>query len=95
MAKTNKTTKNNKEIIKRPIKVVPLKKHLLELTFEGNEKKIIDLSSLFANNRSHSFFKRYASESKFKSVYIDKFGVLCWGDNEIDLNPNTILQYEI
>jgi len=94
MAKTHNTKKNYEEIVKRPIAVNYLKKYLLELVFE-DEKRTIDLYELFVKKPPHSFFKRYASEEKFKTVRIDRRGALCWGDNELDLNPNTILQYEV
>jgi hypothetical protein len=72
-------------------------KHLgnyqLEVVYENGNVKIIDLEN-FLKSSTHPLIQKYLDVELFSQVYLDKHGVPCWGDNEFDINPQSILNDE-
>ncbi|MGI6478901.1 MAG: DUF2442 domain-containing protein [Salinivirgaceae bacterium] len=72
-------------------------KHLngyqLEVVFDNGVKKIIDLEK-FLKSTTHPLIKKYLDVSLFSQVYIDSQGSPCWGDNDFDINPQSIINDE-
>jgi hypothetical protein len=79
----------------RITKVKYLHGYKLLLTIDGLKglKKKIDLES-FLKSSTHPLIHKYLDKKKFKNAYIDERGALCWGDNEFDINPESIFNDE-
>jgi hypothetical protein len=66
--------------------------YLIEVTFEDGTERVIDLENLFSTN-PYSGFRDFLPLDKFKKFHIDEeIGTLCWGDNELDINPWNIYE---
>lgn len=65
----------------------------LEVVYENGMVKIIDLEN-FLKSSTHPLIKKYLDVNLFSQVCLDKHGVPCWGDNEFDINPESILNDE-
>lgn len=61
----------------------------LKVTFINEEVRLIDLKDFFSSR--NYFIQKYAAMDQFLTYRIDN-GVLSWGDNELDINPNNILR---
>ncbi|MCL2247009.1 MAG: DUF2442 domain-containing protein [Lentimicrobiaceae bacterium] len=62
--------------------------YLIEVTFKDNVIRVIDLENFFKTSPLKLVRKFYSLEL-FRQFRIED-GVLCWGDNECDINPNSI-----
>lgn len=62
----------------------------LEVVYENGTVKIIDLE-IFLKSSDHPLIRKYLDINLFSKVYLDEFGTPCWGDNELDINPENIL----
>ena len=63
---------------------------LIEVTFKDGVVRIIDLEKFFRTSRLELVRKFYPIEL-FRQFRIED-GVLCWGDNECDINPWNIYE---
>lgn len=75
------------------MKIVTIKhidNYKLEVVYENGTKKIIDLEE-FLKSSNHPLIRKYLDVNLFSQVYLDEFGTPCWGDNELDINPENIL----
>jgi len=70
-----------------------LKEYKLEVVFENGIMKIIDLKT-FLKSSTNPLISKYLDIDLFSQVYLDSQGVPCWGDNEMDINPLSILNDE-
>jgi len=62
----------------------------LEVVYENGIIKIIDLEN-FLKSSDHPLIRKYLDVNLFSQVYLDEYGVPCWGDNEFDISPESIL----
>ncbi|MDR2149146.1 MAG: DUF2442 domain-containing protein [Tannerella sp.] len=62
--------------------------YLIEVRFKDGTIRTIDLESFFKSSRLQLVRKFYPLEL-FRQFRVED-GVLCWGDNECDINPNNI-----
>lgn len=62
----------------------------LEVVYENGTVKKIDLEN-FLKSSNHPLIMKYLNVNLFSQVYLDEFGVPCWGNNEFDINPENIL----
>jgi len=67
-----------------------LKNHRLKVGFSNGTSKDIDLGN-FIKSSSHPLIKKYADVELFKKVYLDETGTPCWGKNEFDISPQSII----
>ena len=78
------------------MKIVTIK-HLeaykLEVLFEDGTLKLINLET-FLKTSNNPLILKYLDLKLFSQVYLDSCGVPCWGDNEMDINPLSILNDE-
>ena len=67
----------------------------LLLTISGKKvsKKKIDLEDFLKKSR-HPAIQKFLDKRKFRKVKLDKRGALCWGNNEFDINPESIFRDE-
>ncbi len=65
----------------------------LEIVYDNGMKKVIDLEK-FLKSSNHPLINKYLDISLFSQVYLDVQGVPCWGDNEFDINPQSIFNDE-
>ncbi len=70
------------------LKVKHIKDYVLKVFFDDGTIKIIDLYP-FLKKSTHPLISKFLDKKLFKTFYLDN-GVLCWGDNEFDLNPVSI-----
>jgi len=78
------------------MKIVTIKyltEYKLEVVFESGIIKIIDLKT-FLKSSNNPLISKYLDIDLFSQVYLDSQGVPCWGDNEMDINPLSILNDE-
>ena len=62
----------------------------LKVVYENGTVKNIDLEN-FLKSSDHPLIRKYLDVNLFSQVYLDEFGTPCWGDNEFDINPESIL----
>lgn len=67
-----------------------LKGHQLKVGFNDGTSKVIDLGN-FIKSSNHPLIYKYADIELFKQVYLDEMGTPCWGENEFDINPQSII----
>jgi hypothetical protein len=65
--------------------------YLIEVTFEDHTTRVIDLENFFKSSK-FPCVRRYAPLEKFKQFHLDEYNVLCWGDNECDIDSFDIYQ---
>lgn len=68
-----------------------LKDHQLKVGFSDGTSKVIDLGN-FIKSSNHPLIKKYADVELFKQVYLDETGTPCWGENDFDINPQSIIK---
>jgi hypothetical protein len=69
-------------------KATYLHDYLIEVIFKDHTARVIDLEYFFKTS-SLKLVKKFAKPKLFKQFRIED-GVLCWGDNECDINPHNI-----
>ena len=62
---------------------------LFEITFYDRTTRVVDLKPFFA--QKHPAIRKFAKPELVKDFYIEH-GVLCWGDNECDIDPFNIYE---
>lgn len=62
----------------------------LKVTINDGSEKIIDLQN-FIKSVAKGYLEKYADKKFFAKVYLDKFGIPCWGNNEMDICPEDII----
>jgi len=65
-----------------------LKDYKLIVKFEDGTIRHIDMYP-FMSSSSHPLIRKFLSRKLFKNVRIEH-GALAWGDNEFDINPESI-----
>ena len=70
-----------------------LQSYKLLVTIDNGDKKKIDLED-FLRSSTHPLIRKYLDKKKFRKVRLDKRAALCWGNNEMDINPESIIQDE-
>jgi hypothetical protein len=70
-----------------------VKNYLLEIVYDNGEIKLIDLEK-FLKSSDHPLIRKYLDVNLFSQVYLDETGSPCWGDNEFDINPKSLLKNE-
>lgn len=65
-----------------------IKDYQIKVYFADGTIKSIDLFD-FLSTSSHPLINKYLNVELFRQFQIDS-GVICWGENEFDLNPETI-----
>ena len=71
-------------------KAIYMHDYVIEVTFDDGIIRVIDLENLFRID-GFQYFKNFVPLKKFKQFHIED-GVLCWGDNECDINPWNIYE---
>ncbi len=70
-------------------------KHLggfrLLVTFADGTQREADFGS-FVSESAHLLIRQFADPNRFATVHLDEFGVLVWGDEEMDINPVSIYE---
>ena len=67
---------------KKPVSVIAEKPSRLIITFDNNEKRLLDMSSLIKKGTVYFILK---DENIFNRCYIDSNGSVCWDkDSKID-----------
>ena len=64
--------------------------YLIEVTFYDKTMRVIDLEGFFKASPL-KLVKKFSNPKLFKQFRIED-GVLCWGDNECDINPHNIYE---
>ena len=62
--------------------------YLIEVTFKDGSVRIIDLENFFKSSNL-KLVKKFSNLKLFKQFRIED-GIICWGDNECDINPHSI-----
>ena len=62
--------------------------YLIEVTFKDGAVRVIDLENFFKTS-SLKLVRKFYPPHMFKQFRVED-GVLCWGDNECDINPHNI-----
>ena len=75
------------------IKIKHIKNYMLEVVLEDDSIKLINLEN-FLKSSNNPTVKKYLNVDLFSQVYLDETGAPCWGDNEFDINPISILNDE-
>ena len=75
------------------IAVYHLRQYKLLLKYNYGTYKVIDLKR-FIMESANPLISKYRNISLFSQAYIDSYGTLCWGDNVMDINPQSILNHE-
>lgn len=71
-------------------KVKYLGEYKLHILFKNKEVRDINLGP-FLRKTTNPIIKKYLDKKLFSKAYIDETGTLCWGDNEFDISPESIL----
>jgi len=71
-------------------KAVYLHDYLIEVTFKDGTVRVADLKNFFQTSHL-KLVRKFAPLKRFKQFRIED-GVLCWGDNECDINPHNIYE---
>lgn len=75
------------------IKIKHIENYRLKVVYSNGTEKTIDLEN-FLKSSEHPLIRKYLDVNLFSQVYLDEFGTPCWGDNEFDINPESILKDE-
>lgn len=59
-------------------------------TYENGDTRLLDFED-FLQSSSHPLIRKFLDVELFKTVYLDSTATPCWGDNEMDINPESIL----
>jgi hypothetical protein len=70
------------------IQAIYLHDYLIEITFKDGTIRVMDLENFFKSS-SLAFVRKFYPIELFKTFRLED-GVLCWGDNECDINPFNI-----
>lgn len=62
---------------------------LFEVMFYDGTMRVVDLQPYFA--QKHPVIRKFAKPELVKKFHIED-GVLCWGDNELDIDPFDMYQ---
>ena len=65
--------------------------YILKVETDQNQIKLINLESFITQN-THPCIEKYKDKELFKQFFIDECGAICWGDNDFDINPISIIQ---
>ena len=71
-------------------KATYLHDYRIEITFKDGVVRVIDLENFFKSS-SLKLVRKFYPLKLFKQFRIED-GVLCWGDNECDINPYNIYE---
>jgi hypothetical protein len=71
-------------------KATYLHDYLIEVTFEDDVVRVIDLEFFFKTSK-FPLVRKFVPLKLFKQFHIED-GILCWGDNECDINPWNIYE---
>lgn len=63
----------------------------LHVFFNDGIERIADLSSFLKDSRN-PLIRKFLDVTRFQDVQLDKYGVLVWGDDEMDISPESIYQ---
>lgn len=61
----------------------------LRVCFDDGVEKVADMKS-FLLTSGNPLIRKFLDKSLFDSVQLDDFGVLVWGDDDMDINPQAI-----
>jgi hypothetical protein len=73
--------------------IKPVGQYLLNVEFENGLSKVIDLGPFLAKS-VHPDIIKYRDMNLFSLVHLDETGAPCWGDNDFDINPQSIINGE-
>ena len=76
---------------KRPVDVIAKNSFQLIITFDNNEKRILDMSSYIQKGTVYSVL---SDESVFSRCYIDSDGSICW-DKDPNIDSNKVWSNKI
>ena len=65
----------------------------LLVTFADGAQREADFGP-FVQNSTHPLIRQFADLEQFATVHLDDFGVLVWGDEEMDINPVSVYEGE-
>ena len=77
----------------RIIRFEHLDSYRLLVTFADGTQREADFSA-FVQNSTRPLIRQFAAPEKFATVHLDEFGVLVWGEDEMDINPVSIYEGE-
>lgn len=63
--------------------------HEIEVQFSDGKIVVADFTE-FLNKSRNPLIRKFLDPDLFKLVNLDEYGVLTWGDNEMDINPMSI-----
>lgn len=75
------------------IKVTYLHDYKIEMKYKNIHKKVTDFEE-YLKASDHPLIKKYLDADLFAQFYNDDYRALCWGDNDFDINPQSILKYQ-
>jgi hypothetical protein len=61
----------------------------LLVTFTDGTRREADFGA-FLQSSTRPLVRQFADPVQFATVHLDEFGVLVWGDDEMDINPVSI-----
>ncbi len=61
----------------------------LEVRFSDGKIVVADFTE-FLQKSHHPLIRKFLDPVLFSEVQLDEYGVLTWGDNELDINPVSI-----
>lgn len=61
----------------------------LEVRFSDGKIVVADFTE-FLKKSTNPLIRKFLDPVLFRSVYLDEYSVLTWGDDEMDINPATI-----
>ena len=73
------------------IKAEYVKDYIFKIWFYDGVIKTVDLKSFFDSDLKS--IKKFSTPEKIKQFYLDG-DTICWGDNECDIDPNSIYNGE-
>ncbi len=71
----------------------PLGDYRLLITFADGIQREADFGP-FVQSSTHPHIRQFADPEQFATVHLDDFGVLVWGDDEMDINPVSVYEGE-
>lgn len=89
----NRSFENYQSNKMKIVSINHMENYRLSVLYGNGTCKIIDLEN-FLKSSNHPLIIKYLDVDLFSQVYLDKFGTPCWGDNEFDINPESILKDE-
>ncbi len=63
-----------------------IKPYQIEVLFDDGKLVVADFEEFFKTS-TNPLIKQFLEIEKFYNVNIDDFGVLVWGDDDMDINP--------